>query len=60
VGWSVIELLRFDAALQDPLNYLWHFVGSDASLYFKADDLVGLDNQADAHDALAWNAKGIE
>jgi hypothetical protein len=53
-------LFRFDAALQDPLDYLWHFVGSNASLYFKADDLAGLDNQADAHDAFAWNAERIE
>jgi hypothetical protein len=53
-------LLRFDAVLQDPLDYIWHFVTSDASLYFKADDLAGLDKQADAHDALAWNAEGIE
>jgi hypothetical protein len=59
-GWSVMKLLRFDAVLQDPLDYIWHFVSSDASLHFKADDLVGLDNQADAHDALAWNAECIE
>jgi len=46
--------------LQDPLGYLWHFFSGDKSLYFKADDLAGLDNQSEAHDALAWNAKCIE